>query len=320
MKAVVLDKFGKSARLLIKDVPKPRFGTDTLLVKVQACSLNPIDYKIKLGRLHPFTMLKKNKIVASDFCGEITELGPRVQHYKKGDIVYGMINPIETGCCAEYIAVKPSQISHKPKTLDSKTAASIPLAALTAYQALVQVGQIRNFESPRVLINGSSGGVGHFAVQIAKHFGAEVTAVCSSINRDFVCSLGATTVIDYTRQNVFAGTETYDIIFDVQGNLSYKCARKYLNKKSYYINTTPDFSTVIENIPWIFSSLYANKKAKFILAKPRSKDLSAIATLFEKSVVTVNIEKEYSMEKVDEAFSRIQTGRVRGKLIIEVTS
>jgi len=318
MKVAVVDKFGKKSQIVIKNIAKPRCHCNNILLKVHACSLNPIDYKIKLGKFRLFTAFKKYKTVASDFCGEVVEVGSQVKDYHLGDFVYGMVNPLKTGTCSEYVLVKPNEIYHKPPNIDVYETAALPIASLTAYQALVYLGKIKSRKAPKVLINGSSGGVGHFAVQIAKYLGAEVTAICSFRSRHFVHSLGADTIIDYTKESLFVYGTKYDIIFDVQGNLLYKNIKKYLTNDGCYINTQPDNMSVIKNAFGVVSSVFTKKKAKFILASSKPKDLKEISNMIASGHLRVTIEKKYSLEDVSNAFAQLERGRVQGKLIINI--
>lgn len=319
MKALVVDKFGKNSRIILAHgIPRPQVGKKDILVKVHSCALNPIDYKIKSGLFRPITLINRHKILGSDFCGEIVALGTGVKGFNIGDLTYGMINPVETGSCAEYILAKPSQISLKPRRIPSDLAAAIPLACLTAYQALVHIAKIQHFRAPRVMINGGSGGVGHFAIQIATHFGATVTAVCSERNKEFVESLGADDVIDYTKGPIFPTQKPFDIVFDVQGNLDYTEIKPFLREKSCYINTAPDPLTLVKALPAVVRAYMQSKKASFILTRPSPHDLEKIAELFDQSQLSVHVESQYSMEEAEAAFARLESSRVRGKIIIQL--
>lgn len=319
MKSVVLNKIGQGAKLILADLACPKPSSKTILVKVHSCSLNPIDYKMKDGKLRLFTLFKRNKVVASDFCGEIVALGSEVDAYKVGDLVYGMINPLVTGTCGEYLVVTSEELYFKPKSLTKEESSGLALAGLTVYQALFHLARISKRKDPKVLINGSSGGVGHIAVQMAKYFKSHVTAVCSFRNTKFVRSLGADKVIDYTKEDLFSEDSCYDIIFDIQGNLGYYRAKRYLTPKGCYINTTPDVKAVAKDFLWIILSYFTSRKAKFVLAQPNAKDLKSLCLLTENSNLKIIVDKEYPMENIADAFSYLESSRVRGKLIIRVS-
>ena len=318
MKAAVVDRIGKRAQILKKEIEKPTVCDKGLLIKVHGCSLNPIDYKMKYGRLRPLTLFKQPYVVASDYCGEIVAFGSKISSYRVGDLVFGMINPLIKGTCADYVVVSPNEVCHKPNQMDTRSASALALAGLTAYQGLYHLAKIQNRERAKVLINGSSGGVGHIAVQLAVHAGAEVTAVCSERNREFVLSLGAHHLIDYEKERLFKGHVSYDIIFDVQGNLHYEVIKPYLVRDGCFLNTTPDASAICHNIISVGKSVFTRKKAKFVLAKANTKDLQALSTLVDAGHLKVAVEQSYSFEDVSEAFSRLETGRVRGKVVISL--
>ena len=229
MKAVVINRYGAADVLEYREVEKPAINDDEILVEVYASSVNPVDWKVRQGQLKIITGKKFPRILGCDFSGKIAEIGKNIKNYKVGDEIYGMVSALKGGAYAEYVKVSLENILAKPRNLDFEQAAAVPLAGLTALQSLRNLGKIK--QGDRVLINGCSGGVGSFAIQIAKSFDANVTGICSSKNIEFSKNLGADNVIDYTRKNILERDETYDIFFDVVGNQSFSQIKKLLTKE-----------------------------------------------------------------------------------------
>jgi len=236
MKAVFYNRYGSPDVLEIGELEKPTINDDEILVKAYASSVNPVDWKIRKGSLKIFTGKKFPKGVGADTVGTVVEVGEKVTGFDIGDEVYGKLSGFNGSACAEFIVAKPEDLAHKPKNLDYNEAAAVPLAALTAYQSLINQGGIT--KSSKVLVNGCSGGVGHFAVQIAKAMGADVTGVCSTKNVKLSKELGADKVIDYTKENVTDNDVKYDIFFDAVANQSYGKIKPILNKNGRYVTTS----------------------------------------------------------------------------------
>jgi len=313
MKAVVYNKYGPPDVLEIVELEKPIIKNNEILVKANATSVNPVDWKIRNGSLKILTGKNFPKGLGGDVAGKIVKVGDNVSGFKIGDEVYGKVGGLKGNTHAEFVVAKSEDLTKKPQNIDFSTAATVPLAALTAYQALVTIGDLK--ENSKVLINGCTGGVGHFAVQIAKALGANVTGVCSSKNVAVAKKLGSDEVIDYTKNNVTSGKVKYDIFFDAVANQSYKEVKSILNKGGTYITTLPSVSVVLTPITGLFSS----KKAKMINVKSNPRDLQLITNMIENSKVKPIIAKIYQLKDIQEAHRYSETGRVVGKLAISIT-
>lgn len=313
MKSVIIERYGKPEVLKIKEIPIPQIENDEILIKVLASSVNPVDWKVRKGMLRIMPGQKLPKMLGADLCGIIEKIGEGVEGFKKGDEVYGMISAIQGGAYAEYVVAKSDQVSLKPSNLKFTEAAGIPLAALTAYQALKRIGNLQVGET--VCVNGCSGGVGHFAVQIAKTLGATVTGICSTNNVEFAKGLGADEIIDYTTvDNIFENDNKYDIFFDAVANQSYFNVMTHLNRNGRYLSTLPSASLLLGSIINMISS----KHSKMTNVKIKSEDLRFLTELIKASKLKVNIDKVYSLNEIQEAHRHSETGRVVGKLTLKI--
>ena len=312
MKAVFYNKYGSPDVLEVGELEKPKIEEGEILVQAYASSVNPVDWKIRNGSMKIFTGKKFPKGVGTDTVGKIVEVGEKVAGFSIGDDVYGKLSGFKGSACAEFVVAKSEDLAPKPENLDYNEAAAVPLAALTAYQALVNHGELT--KDSKVLVNGCSGGVGHFAVQIAKAMGAEVTGICSTKNTKLSKELGADKVIDYTKENIAESVEKYDIFFDAVANQSYGKIKPILNKNGQYVTTLPSVGVILSPIIGLFSS----KKAKMINAKSIPQDLQRITKMIENGKVKPIIDKIYPLEDICEAHRHSETGRVVGKLSISI--
>lgn len=303
MKAVIYNKYGSPDVLEVGELEKPKINEKEVLVQVHASSVNPVDWKIRNGSLKIFTGKKFPKGLGGDIAGKVAEVGNEV---------YGKISGFKGNTYAEYVVAKSGDLAQKPINLNFNEAAAIPLATLTAYQALVNRGELT--KGSKVLINGCSGGVGHFALQIAKLLGADVTGVCSTKNITLAAELGADKVIDYTKENVTDKKDKYDIFFDVVANQSYGKIKPILNNKGRYVTTLPSVSVILNSITGLFSS----KKASMINVKSNPQDLQLITKMIENGKVKPVIDKIYTLENVREAHRYSETGQVVGKLVLSI--
>ncbi len=315
MKAVIINQYGSTEVLQYTDVEKPQIKPDELLVKVYATSVNPIDWKIRAGQLQLLTGYHFPKILGFDISGEVVAVGATVTGFKTGDLVYAYQAGLPGGAYAEYAAVAEKVASLKPSNITHEQAAAVPLAAITALQALRDNGQIQ--QGHKVLINGASGGVGSFAVQIAKALDTEVTAISSTKNVDLIKSLGADRVIDYTQQDLTKDTAKYDIVFDAVGKKSFSESQNILQPNGVYISTLPNPDNLVQGL---LTFLLPGKKAKLILAQSNSKDLVYLKQLIEAGRLRSIIERTYPLSEVAAAHSDSEKGRVVGKLVITVAS
>ncbi len=310
MKAFTKTKYGGPEVLHLEEVAKPILKDNHMLVKVLANSANPADWHIirgkpffarfSFGLFHP-----KEKIPGADFAGIVEEVGNNVKHFKIGDRVFG--EALNGGAFSEYICVQENFCGIMPENAGFPAMACVPIAGLTALQALITYGQLKEGES--VLINGSSGGVGHFTVQIAKAYGAKVTGVCSSKKVDFVKSLGADQVIAYDKINIHQHSGKYNLVIDTHGNLTHKDYRR-MGERGVMVG----FTTMGN----MMSLLLKNVLSKFPLtqftAKANTKDLEVLASLVQSGKVKVHIDKTYSYKEIPEAINYIEAMHTQGKV------
>lgn len=313
MKAVVIRKYGSAQVMEIADVEEPIIKDEEVLVEVYASSVNPVDWKIRKGMLSMFSGNKFPLILGGDIAGRVAQVGRKVQFFRLGDEVFGKLNPFKGGGYAEFVAASQDCIALKPQRLDFEQAATVPLAAMTALQALRDLGQIS--PGKRVVINGCSGGVGSFALQIARSYQSEVTGVCSARNIELALELGAHHIIDYTRDNLYENKSDYDIFFDVVGNQSFFKVMKLLSPKGIYISTFPS--------PFLFLfgpilNLFSSRKIKNVMVKNSRKDLELLAEWIDEGKIRPLIDKIFSLEKIQEAHQYSESGRVVGKILLKV--
>jgi NADPH:quinone reductase-like Zn-dependent oxidoreductase len=323
MKAVVHLCYGSPDVVRYADVPKPAAKDDEVLVKVHAASVNPLDWHYLEGtpymvRLDAGFGKPENPRLGVDFAGTVEAVGKSVTRFKAGDEVFGG----KFGALADYVAVREDRaIVLKPANVSFQQAAAVPIAALTALQALRDKGQIR--PGQRVLINGASGGVGTFAVQIAKTYGAEVTGVCSTRNVDLVRSLGADHVIDYTHEDFTKGDQHYDLILDNVGTHSLLEYRRVLNPRGSYVmigSTTPGnwFGFLAGPVEGLLLSPFVRQRFSMILAELNQEDLATLGDLMQSGKVTPVIDRTYQLTEAAEALRYLEKGHARGKVVVVV--
>jgi len=321
MKAAIYPTPGNHG-LQITEVEKPVPKDDEVLIKVRAASVNPLDYHLMK---HPFlrrVMARISKLIITqpgrDVAGEVAAVGKNVTQFKPGDKVFGACS----GAFAEYACARESSFVIKPDGVSFEQAASVPVAALTALQALRDKAQIQ--PGQRVVINGAAGGVGTFAVQIARTFGAEVTAVCSTRNVELMKSIGADRVIDYTREDFTQAGEHYDVIFDLVANHSFSEHRRTLTPKGMYLGAgalsfgDSMLELITHLIPQLVLSPFVSQKFPNILAKLNQDDLRLIASMIESGKVTPVIDKRFSLDEAQAALSYVETKHARGKVIVQI--
>jgi len=258
-----------------------------------------------LGLIRP-----RINILGVELAGEIESVGKDVKLFKKGDRVFGGSD--SGGAHAEYISLPEEKVAMKPSNMSYEEAAAVPFGAITALQFL-RKGNIQSGQ--KVLINGASGGVGTFAVQLAKYFGAEVTGVCSTTNLELVQSLGADKVIDYNQEDFTKSGETYDIIFDAVAKKSFSRCKGSLNQKGVYLSTVLSFPLILQ---MLWTSKIGSKKAIFMMAPYRAEDLIFLKELIEAGKVKSVIDRCYPLEQITEAYRYAEEGHARGKVVITV--
>lgn len=316
MKAIVSHKYGSPDVLEFKEVEKPMPQEDEVLIKVQAASVNPGDLHTLrgMGRLMGNGLLKpKNKILGSDIAGRVEAVGRNVKLFQPGDEVFGDISGCGWGGFAEYVSVPENALVLKPAGVTFEEAAAVPMAAVTALHGLRDKGEIQ--PGQKVLINGASGGVGTFAVQIAKSFGVEVTAVCSTGKMAMVRSIGADQVIDYTQEDFTQNGQRYDLIFDTVGNRSVSEYKRALSPKGIFVTTTFLPALVFQG-PWL--SMTGSQKMSNLMSKPNKEDLAFLKELLEAGKVVPVIDRCYPLSEVPEALRYLEEGHARGKVVVTV--
>ncbi len=324
MKAIVYKKYGPPDVLQLEEVEKPTPKDDEVLIKVHAASANPADWHLMRGA--PFFARfemgfpKPKKRLGVDVAGRVKAVGSNVTQFQPGDEVFGDKFSCGWSGFAEYVAVAENRMALKPANLTFEAAAAVPLAAFTALQGLRDKGQIQSGQ--KVLINGASGGVGTFAVQIAKSFGAEVTGVCSTRNLDMVRSIGADHVIDYTQEDFTKNGQTYDLIYCAVGNRSAADYKRALNPNG--ICVVAGFTTMSHLLfqvvflgAWV--SMTGSKKIGAMgTVMPNKEDLVFIKELLEAGKVVPVIDRRYPLSETAEAIRYLEEGHAQGKVVITV--
>jgi len=308
--------------LKLEEIDKPLPADDEVLIKIRAAALNPLDYHF---RRHTFirrimAKLSKVKIIkpGRDVAGEVEAVGRNVTQFKAGDEVFGGCN----GAFAEYVCARESKLAIKPSKVSFEEAAATPVAGLTALQGLRDKAQLQ--PGQKVLINGAAGGVGTFAIQIAKTLGGEVTGVCSTRNVELVRSIGADRVIDYTREDFTSNGKQYDVIFDLVANHSFAEHRRALTPKGIYICagmiglSGSTFGLLSRLIPELVRWRFVSQKSVSLMAKLDTDDLNVLGALIAEGKVKPVIDRRYRLSEVPDAVSYLEEGHARGKVIIEI--
>ena len=321
MKAIVYRKNGPPEVLTCEEIEKPVPGDHQVLVKVHSAAVNPLDFHMMKGGPAFLSLLmgqSKLKRPGVDCAGVVAAVGPAVTQFKVGDSVFGNCR----GAFAEFATAPESKLAPKPENVPFADAAACPVAALTALQGLRNHGKIQPGQN--VLINGASGGVGTFAVQLARIFGAHVTAVCSARNADLVRSLGADRVIDYAAEDFTQGAERYDLILDMAGSHSFSACQRILTPRGILVGV--GVLAGHKSLPAMFAGLivslvrsrFSSRKFVFFIARANRADLTFIAELLAAGKLKSVIDKRYKLAEVPEAMRYQGTWRARGKLVIDL--
>lgn len=321
MKAAIINEYGRTGVLKVAETDRPTPGPNDVIVKVSAASLNPRDWLTMRGLYQARKSLEPFPItLGSDFSGEVVQLGKSVLGFKVGDLVFGM-QPLsgKFGAFAQYVKVTAKAIAIKPEYISHEDAAAMPCAGMTSYQTLHDIARVQAGEI--VLINGASGGVGVYAIQIAKAMGAHVVAVCGPDNGQLCKNLGADDLINYKVENFESRHAAYDVVYDVIGRSSPKKAAASLKPGGRYITTIPSAKTAASAArSWLANKILPGKRKTnhLIIVKPEPSDLSAMATMINKGTLRSVIDSRYSLDDIEQAFERSQTWRARGKIIINI--
>jgi len=313
MKAVVCTKYGPPDVFQLQEVEKPTPKDNEALVKVHVASLNATDFEYLRG-----TRKQKNKILGSDIAGRVEEVGRHVKQFQPGDDVFGDLFSRGFGAFAEYVAVPEKTLTLKPASMTFEEAATLPQAAILALQGLRDKRQIQRGQ--KVLINGAGGGVGTFAVQIAKHFGTEVTGVDSTEKLEMLCSIGADHVIDYTKEDFTKSGQRYDLILDVVVHRSIFDYLRALSPRGICVMVGGSMARVFFNVLLgLLISMKVSKKIGVLMWKPNKKeDLAFIKELIEAGKVKPVIDRRYPLSEVPEALRYLEEGHAKGKVVIPI--
>jgi NADPH:quinone reductase-like Zn-dependent oxidoreductase len=323
VRAIVQERYGPPDVLELRDVVRPVIGDEEVLIRVRAASVNPVDWHFIEGLPHIMRLMgsgllgPKRRFPGVDVAGEVEAVGKSVPNLRTGDAVFGWCE----GAFAEYACASESQFVRKPDGLTFEQAAAVPLAATTALQGLRDLGQVQ--PGQEVLIIGAGGGVGTFAVQIARSLGAEVTAVCSGGKAEMVRSIGADHVIDYTREDFTEGEQRYEVIFELAGDRPSSHLRRALTPKGTLVLSSGDgggrWLGPMGRIVWSMASapFVSQKVVTWVTSMSRA-DLVALKELIEAGKVTPVIDRSYPLDEVPEAIRYLEEGHARGKIVITV--
>lgn len=314
MKAFYMAAFGGPEVMKYGELPDPTPGSGQVLVEVKATSLNPLDWKLRAGAFRMVQGSRLPKVLGSDVAGVVKALGPGVTGFKPGDAVYGTCRIFigKPGAQAQLVAAEASQLRHKPEWLTFEQAAALPVAALTALAGLRPCG---NLAGKNVLVNGATGGVGHFALQVAKARGARVTAVCSGRNAELARSLGADEVIDYAGEDFTQAGKSYDVIFDAHGLLGLNKVAPVLAPKGFYANPLPGPRLMLQSL---WGRLTRGQQAVPTNLRNLPEDYAELEDLLRNKGVKPVIEQVFPLERAAEGFAVAEGGKARGKVVLQV--
>jgi NADPH:quinone reductase-like Zn-dependent oxidoreductase len=317
MQAIVIDGYGGSERLRLADQPEPTPGAGEVLLRVRAAAVNPVDWKIREGQLRFVLPIRFPYIPGGDVAGEVLSVGANVTRFTPGDRVVGFVNPWRGGGYAERAPVRESAAAALPHSLSFVEAATLPIAGVTALQAIRDSGRLTDGGS--ILIIGAAGGVGHFAVQIAKVLSATTAATCGPANIAFVQSLGADLVIDYAKEDFAQRAEQYDVVFDAAAARSFSQCKAVLKPGGAYVSTLPSPALVVQGALQSVSGLFARtKQAKFVVVRPAGTDLAFLGALAHGGRLRPIVTQTLPLARAKEAQDLIRGGHTRGKIVLEV--
>jgi NADPH:quinone reductase-like Zn-dependent oxidoreductase len=327
MRAIVTRSHGAPKVLRVEEVERPKAGRGEVLIEVRAAGINPVDWRLRRGDLRPLSAFMPGRAPAGrEVAGIVSAVGNNVSGFGAGDKVFAMLDRVSGGGYAQYAVAGEAAVASMPENLSFEEAAAVPLAGLTAAQAIRDALREVAQNAPhacdtgrlgrrQILINGASGGVGTFAVQFSKVAGAEVTAVCGAGNARLVGELGADHIVDYEEDDFARHEEQYDVIFDVVGNRSFGACKKALRPGGVYVTTEPSPRNYLSQV----LTMPTQKKARVVLVKPSGGDLSLLKQLFEAGRLRVVLDSVYPLEEAAQAHAHGETGHARGKLVLRVT-
>ncbi|TIL74093.1 MAG: NADP-dependent oxidoreductase [Mesorhizobium sp.] len=331
MKAFIIDRYAKNAPLRLGDVPEPEVGEKDVLVQIHAASLNLLDSKIRDGEFKLILPYRRPFVAGHDVAGTVIRVGSKVRQFKPGDEVYARPRDGRIGAFAEYIAIDDADVALKPKNLSMEEAASIPLVGLTAWQALVERASLK--KGQKVFIQAGSGGVGTFAIQLAKHLGATVATTTSASNMDMVRKLGADVVIDYKKEDFEKVLSGYDVVLNSQDNNTLEKSLRVLKPGGVAVSISgpPDPGFAREKgLSWVLNlvmrvlSAGIRRRAKragvrysFLFMAANGEQLTKITSLIETGVIRPVVDRVFPFEQTNDALAYIEQGRAKGKVVIK---
>ena len=332
MKAHVLRRYGKKRALQLADMPTPELSDDEVLVRVHAAGVNQLDSKLRDGEFKLILPYHLPLVLGHDVAGEVVKVGARVRQFKPGDEVYARADDFRIGTFAEFVPVKEASLALKPKALTMEEAASVPLVALTAWQALVVKANLK--KEQKVFIQAGSGGVGTFAIQLAKHLGATVATTTSAANAALVKSLGADVVIDYRTQDFEDVLSNYDVVLNSQNATTLEKSLRVLKMGGKLISISgppdPEFgkqigAPALVRLVMRLLSAGIRRRAKsrgvaysFLFMKASGSELSEITRLFEAGVIRPVVDRVFPFESTNEALAYVEAGRAKGKVVVKL--
>ena len=332
MKAFLLDRYGKTGTTRIGEVPEPPLRDDDVLVQIHAASINPLDFKIRDGDFKLILPYKLPLVMGNDLAGVVTQIGPKVTRFQVGDAVYARPDKARIGCFAEFIAIDQADVAHKPANISMEEAASLPLVGLTAWQALIERGKL--LAGQTVLIHAGSGGVGVFAIQLAKHLGATVATTTSTANVEWVKQLGADIVIDYKKEKFQDVLRDVDVVLNTLGADTLEQSLQVMKPGGRLISISgppdPAFAKAF-GLSWPLVQVMRllswriRKRARqhgvdysFLFMRPDGAQLQQIATLVEAGTIKPVVDKVFPFEATQDALAYVETGRAKGKVVIKL--
>ena len=332
MKAFIVDRYGNNDGVRAGEMPDPEVRGDDVLVQIHAASVNPLDLKIRGGSLKLILPYRLPFVLGNDLAGVVVRVGSRVRRFKRGDEVYARPDQDRIGAFAEFISIKEDAVASKPKELTMEEAASIPLVGLTAWQALIERANLK--AGQKVLVHAGSGGVGTFAIQLAKHVGALVATTTSTANLDWVKRLGADIVIDYRKDDFETLLHDYDVVLDTLGGETLEKSLRVLKPGGKLISLSgppdPDFakdigSTWILRLVMRLLSYRIRQKAKrhqvsysFVFMRASGDQLREIASLIDSGIIRPVVDRVFPFASTKEALVYVETGRAKGKVVVKV--
>ena len=313
MKAAIINKWGSPDVFKITNIPRPEPADDQILIKVFASSVNPVDYKHRLGNHRLILGAPFPIVLGYDVCGEVVKSGRNISKFKTGDIVFGDLDNKYGGALGEFALGREHCFALKPPNISVEEAAAFPLVALTAYQALKYKANLQSGQG--VIINGASGGVGHLAIQIANIMGARVTAIASGKNKAFVEGYNPDVFLDYQQYNITESDMQTNVFFDTIGNYSFAKTRHMLHPGGTYVSTLPRLKVLFHKL---LQPVSKGKRVKTLIRKHNGQDLDQIARWISDGKLKIHIDRVFNLDEIADAHRYIETGRTKGKNVIVI--